>query len=116
MTEGGGTGLGAELSEIPTPLLATPAQKSSVIPAPRRGYLAERSTQARPHLPTAQAPHPSFLRRQEPTRAAMSRPTTPDPRRRPDAGWTGRQTNAARTTVGGRLDSCLRRNDGGARV
>ena len=54
---------------------------SSVIPALRRGYLAEHSTQAtsRRPLPSLLRPLPSFLRRQEPTARRRSIPPPPTP-------------------------------------
>ena len=58
------------------------------------------------------APAPSFLRRQEPTR--RSPPALAPNIRRRGSSLASRQDVAARANTGGRLDSCLRRNDGGS--
>ena len=62
------------------------------------------------HPPPPSHTVPSFLRRQEPTRPTTDR-LTPDIRRR-EAPRSGRREVGARSSEGGRLDSCLRRNDG----
>ena len=63
---------------------------------------------------------PSFLRRQESRRAESVRvrstcSTALGARLAGSGGGAGRRGSAVRYTIGGRLDSCLRRNDGAAR-
>ena len=72
-----------------------PRHLASVIPLP---------------LPSSPAPPPSFLRRQEPTRTTNLPP--PPTSGGAEAALADRRDGAACTDAGGRLASCLLRNDG----
>ena len=122
----------APLLVTPAPLLVTPAPSSPPHPrkrdpsyprpaagisprtAPKPLHTSPPPTTAQNHPATSTPPPsflrplPSFLRRQEPTARRRSIPPPPTP----GGTRTGRRLAGARRGAGGRLDSCLRRNDG----
>ena len=93
------------------PTSSPPCRIRSVIPALAAGISPCTTPKPVPApVPSSLRPAPSFLRRQESTARRCSIPTL-IPRRRSDDTWAGRRDAGARRGLGGRLDSCLRRND-----